>query len=63
MNPLPDLRKKKTFLKNFYIHYEKKNLNNDGHNSPSHINKTNNHLSPQIIKHKKHHDIWCWKST
>jgi len=26
------------------------------------INKTNNHLSPQMIEHKKEHDIWCRKS-
>ena len=25
------------------------------------INKTSNHLSPQITKHKKDHDIWHWK--
>jgi hypothetical protein len=26
------------------------------------INKTNNHLSPQIIEIKKDHDKWHWKS-
>ena len=31
-------------------------------NNSTNINKTHNHLSPQIIEHKKDHDIWCWKS-
>ena len=26
------------------------------------INKTNNHLSPQIIEHEKNYEIWRWKS-
>jgi hypothetical protein len=30
-------------------------------NNSININKTNNHLSPQIIKHKKDHDTWLWK--
>ena len=29
-------------------------------NISSNINKTNNHLSPQIIDHKKDQDIWRW---
>ena len=32
-------------------------------NNSTNINKANNHLSPQIIKHKKDHDIRCWKSS
>ena len=44
----------------------KESLNSDGqHSPPSNIkqkNKTNNHLSPQLIELnlKKDHDIWCW---
>jgi hypothetical protein len=26
-------------------------------NNSTNVNKTNNHISPQIIKHKKDHDI------
>jgi len=26
------------------------------------INKTNNHLSPELTEHKKNHDLWRWKS-
>jgi len=26
------------------------------------INKTKNHLSPQINEHKKYHDTWSWTS-
>ena len=29
-------------------------------NNSNNINKTNSHLSPQIIEHKKDHDIWIW---
>ena len=31
-------------------------------NNSTNINKTNNHLSPQIIEHRKDHDILHWKS-
>ena len=31
-------------------------------NNSTNINKTNKHISSQIIKHKKNHDIWHWKS-
>ena len=31
-------------------------------NNSTNINKTNNHLSPQLIEHKKDQNIWCWKS-
>jgi hypothetical protein len=31
-------------------------------NNSTNINKTNNHLSPQIIEIKKDHDKWHWKS-
>jgi len=40
---------------NFYIMlYEKKRLNRDGQQSTN-TNKTNNHLSPQTIKHEEDH--------
>jgi hypothetical protein len=31
-------------------------------NNSTNINKMNNHLWPQVIEHKKHHNIWNWKS-
>jgi len=31
-------------------------------NNSNNINKTNNHLSPQLIEQKKDHVIWLWKS-
>jgi len=31
-------------------------------NNSTDINKTDNHLSPKIIKNKKDIYIWCWKS-
>jgi hypothetical protein len=31
-------------------------------NNTTNINKPSNHLSHQIIEHKKDHDIWRWKS-
>ena len=37
------------------LNYEKKILMV---NNSTNINKTNNHLSPQIIEYKKDHDIW-----
>jgi len=30
-------------------------------NNSTNIKKINNHLSPQIIDHKKGHNIWHWK--
>jgi len=33
-------------------------------NNSTNINKTNNHLSPQLIENiKKDQDIWHWKSS
>lgn len=31
-------------------------------NNSTNIHKSNNHLSPQTMKHTKDHDIWLWKS-
>ena len=31
-------------------------------NNSTNINKLNNHLSPQIVKHKKYPNICKWKS-
>jgi len=28
----------------------------------NHLSPLTSHLSPQIIEHKKDHDMWCWKS-
>jgi len=32
-------------------------------NNFANINKTNNHLSPQLVEHTNDHDIWRWKSS
>jgi len=32
-------------------------------NNSTKISKTNNHLSPPTIEHKKDHSIWCGKSN
>jgi hypothetical protein len=37
------------------------NINSDVNNATN-INKTNNHLSPQLLDHKKCHDVERWKS-
>jgi len=41
--------------------YENKSLTVMDNNFTN-INKTNNHVSPWLIKYTKNHDIWRWKS-
>jgi hypothetical protein len=43
--------------KYIYLIVMKKSLNSDGQEIHRYINKTNNHLSPQLTEHKKDHNI------
>jgi len=45
----------KRFLVKLDRIYEKKSINSDG----KQLNNMNNPLSPEIVEHKKDHDIWC----
>jgi hypothetical protein len=52
----------KTFWVIILISAYEKNVKTVMVKHSAYINKTNNNYSPQIIAHKKDHDVWHWKS-